>query len=156
MKIYSKTKLTELELEEEEFNTSVESYNTRSELLNTIKEVFELTEYTTEIISYYENGNKKAVNTFNYLNDSAIINVALYNFLELITTPSAITFLIGADPEIENIAYVPTKVRISNLIDYTIDSFNLNLEASGSVTSSDVLLEQLKNKIESEKEENKN
>lgn len=142
MKIYPKTKPTELELEEEEFNTSVESYKTRSEILNTIKEVFELTEYTTKIISYYENGNKKAVNTFNYLNDSAIINVALYNFLELITTPSVITFLIGADPEIENIAYVPTKVRISNLIDYTIDSFNLNLEASGSVTSSDVLLEQ--------------
>ena len=128
MEIYSKTKPTELELEEEEFNTSVESYKTQSEFLNTIKEVLELTEYTTEeIISYHENGNKKAVNTFNYLEDSAIINVALYNFLELVAAPSGINFLIGDDFElIEELEYASIKIRTGNLIDSAIESINSN------------------------------
>ena len=118
MEIYSKTKPTELELEEEEFNTEVESYKLQAKLLNSIKETLELTEYTTEeIISYHENGNKKAVNTFNYLEDSAIINAALFYFIKLINNPMGI---------IEDLSIINYNVEECSTVEEVIDLIILN------------------------------
>ena len=91
MEIYHKTIVTKEKLELDEVNNDVESYETQAKLLNSIKEVLELTGYTTEeISSYHENGNKKASTVFNYLEDSAIINVALFYFIKLINNPMEI------------------------------------------------------------------
>lgn len=153
MEIYEKRTITTEELEEDENSNLYGTNEATIELLNTLKEVFELTEYTSK--EKHESIEGVTV-VNNELTEKEIINIALYNFLELITAPSGINFLIGADPEeVENLDYASVKGRIENLINSTIDSIILNLDVAGTVISSNVLLVQLKEEVEADKEKEK-
>jgi len=153
MEIYEKKTITKEELEEDEFSNVYGTNETTIELLNTLKEVFELTEYTSK---EKHESIERVIVVNNELTDKEIINIALYNFLELITAPSGINFLIGADPEeLENLEYASVKRRIENLINSTIDSILLNLDTKGTVTSSDYLLKAVKEEVEADKEKEK-
>ena len=118
MEIYSETIVTKEELELDEINTEVESYKLQAKLLNSIKEALELTEYTTEEnISYNENGNKKASTVINYLEDSAIINAALFYFIKLINNPMEI---------IEDLSIINPNVEECSTVEQVIDLLILN------------------------------
>ena len=150
MEIYTKRELTTEEKLEDENLNFYGSNEAEVELLNMIKEVLEITNYT---FKKEHDSFKDVIVTENEFTDKELINIALNTFLELITDPSGINFLIGAEPEkLKNIEYVSILTRIKNLINCTIDGFSLNLDTKGTYTSGEVLLVQLEEVVEEDKE----